>query len=376
MTFVQDKQTVDIALQNLLEQAFKEGPTHGIALCLSSPQPGLDWQGAVGYTERESDKPREGLTVHHPLRIASVTKTYVAAATLRLWEAGRVELDGRVSDYLDEQTTLLVSAGGYDLNRISPRHLLAHTSGLFDYADSAEFQAIIRGSPQRHWTRHAQLQLAMDTGSPYGQPGEVFRYSDTGYLLLGALLETVSEVSLAEALRDLLHFDALGLKATWLESQEAIPEGLPALVHQYEGPLDTYDLHPSSDIFGGGGLCATVGDMAQFMRYLFEGQIFQQSDTLSTLLAPVPAQRGGPDYGIWQQVPGVYRLGIQAGEQDRVYFHKGHFGCLAAYVPEYQLALGFSLNVTRQGDAPDRRQQLLAAILALFDPSFSSISRN
>ena len=138
-------------------------------------------------------------------------------------------------------------------------------------------------------------------------------------------------------------------------------------MHQYEGSVDTYAIHASSDIFGGGGLASTVGDMTRFMQGLFEGNIFADAATLTTMLAPVSAARGGPNYGIARQIPGTYRLGLSASIHNRVYSHKGHFGTLAAYVPELNMAISFSLNYSRQGNDQDNRDRLLGEILTLFD---------
>ena len=355
------------ALQQLNEKAIEERQIHGIQLHIDSPTMGLGWEGATGYTDRDHNSKSEMLTPRHPMRIASNTKTFVAAAILRLWEDQCLELDAGITQYFCSEHRSMVSEKGYDLDKISVRHLLSHTSGLFDYADTAEFENTIFENPDRFWTRTEQLQMAMDLGQPYGEPGEVFRYSDTGYILLGEIIENVSEQTLGPALRQLLNYERLGLNSTWMEIDEPAPMNLPPRVHQYDGEIDTYPVNGSFDIYGGGGLISTVGDMARFMRGLFEGKVFAQPSTLEIMLSTVPARRGGPDYGIWQQVPGTYRLGIDGGARDGVYSHKGHFGTLAAYVPELDLAIGLSLNTVRQGPENDHRETLLAELLNLFE---------
>ena len=352
-------------VSTLIADYLESSPSHGIQLCIDSPT--LQFSDAVGFTERGDSAEREAITTLHPMRIASNTKTFVAVVALRLYEQGKLDLDASIEPHLLTSHRTLLQQSAYNIAAIAPRQLLNHTSGLFDYADSAAFMHAFVNTPKRHWTRSEQLQLAMTEGKPYGESGEVFRYSDTGYILLGEIIEHITQQDLGPALRSLINYKKLGLRTTWLESVEPIPEGALPLVHQYEGDLDTYDLDASSDIYGGGGLVSTVGDMALFMRGLFEGKIFEDSTTLNTMLAPVSAKRGGPDYGIWQQVPGIYRLGIDAGRDNRVFSHKGHFGTLAAYVPELEMAISFSLNYSRQGKDSDYRDKLLGDILALFD---------
>jgi D-alanyl-D-alanine carboxypeptidase len=354
-------------LQQLIEKTNKQGKTHGIQLHVDSPKIDIQWEGATGFTDRDHSTQREGLTPQHPMRIASNAKTFVAAAILRLWEGQRLELDNGIDQYLSLEHRSLIGQNSYDLDKISVRHLLSHTSGLFDYADTAEFENAIFKNTERFWTRTEQLQLAMNSGKPYGHPGDVFRYSDTGYILLGEIIENISGQSLGSALRQLLNYEHLGLNNTWMEIDETTPANVSPRVHQYDGEKDIYPVNGSFDIYGGGGLISTVGDMARFMRGLFEGHVFAHSSTLNTMLSSVPAKWGGPDYGIWKQVPGTYRLGIDGGVHDKIYSHKGHFGTLAAYVPELELAIGFSVNTVRQGSDNDHRDKLLNELLNLFD---------
>lgn len=354
-------------LQQLIEHRLKKGQTHGIQLHVDSTKMQIRWEGATGHTDRDHNTQRHILTPLHPMRIASNTKTFVAAAILRLWEEQRLELDNGIIQYLSSKHSSMIGKNGYNLNEITVRHLLSHTSGLFDYTDTTVFGGAIFKNPDRLWTRTEQLQAAMTAGKPYGQPGEVFRYSDTGYILLGEIIEKVSDNTLGLALRELLKYEHLGLNGTWMEIDEPTPVNIPLRVHQYEGERDTYPVNGSFDIYGGGGLISTVGDIARFMRGLFEGNVFNQSSTLKTMLSTVPAKRGGPDHGIWKQVPGSYRLGIDTDTQGRFYYHKGYLGTLAAYVPELELSIGLSLNIVRQGSDSDHRDIMLADLLNLFE---------
>ena len=355
-------------LSRALQQLIEKKQSHGIQLHIDSPKMELRWEGATGYSDREHNTQREILTPLHPMRIASNTKTFVAAAILKLWEDQSLELDVGIAQYLSLEHRSMISEKGYDLDKISVRHLLSHTSGLFDYADTEEFESAIFKNAERFWRRTEQLQMAMDSGQPYGEPGEVFRYSDTGYILLGEIIEKVSEQTLGPALRQLLNYERLGLNSTWMEIDEPAPVNILSCVHQYDGELDICPVNGSFDIYGGGGLISTVGDMARFMRGLFEGKVCAQPSTLETMLSTVPAKRGGPDYGIWEQIPGTYRLGIDGGTHHGVYSHKGHFGTLAAYVPALDLAIGLSLNRVRSGPESDIRDDMLMEVLALIIP--------
>ena len=209
---------VPSALQLLIDDiVHADSKTPGAAIHVEAPDLGLSWGGAAGVTDFAS---ATSLTPHHPLRVASNTKTFVAAAILRLWEEGRLELDVPVTAYPPVDYIEMMQHGRYRPDSITVRHLLTHTSGLFDYGDSEAFGQRIEADLTHRWTRAEQLQGAMDWGRPYGTPGEVYRYADTGYILLGEILERLTDLSLAAALRQLINYDGLGLTSTWLESME------------------------------------------------------------------------------------------------------------------------------------------------------------
>ena len=357
------------AIQRLLIQLYESAmdtpmQVPGIQLHIDSPRFGLDWSGAVGFTDHHHNPGRVALTVNHPVRTASNTKTFIAAALLRLCEEQQLQLDQPIVEVISSEHAALLKDRGYKLSVITIRHLLTHTSGLFDYADSDTFYHRFHKQPQHHWTRTEQIKIAMEAGEAYGKPGEVYRYSDTGYILLGEIIERIYGDNLGTALRQLIDYQKLGLTNTWLEQTEPpVPGSLP-LVNQYDGDLAGNKLDPSFDIYGGGGLVSTVEDLATFMRALFAGQVYRNHTTLKTMLTTVPATRGGPSaYGAFEQIPGTYRLGIEASPSETVYSHKGYFGTYAGYVPSLELSIAISVN--RQGS--ELREQLIKDLFDHFD---------
>lgn len=325
-------------LEDILRRALAADTTiPGAALHLESPSRGLSWSGAAGVGDRATGRP---LRPDQPVRIASNTKTYVAAGVLRLVEDGRLGLDDPIDRHLGPDYVAVLRQGGYDPARITVRHLLQHTSGLFDYAMSEPYGAAVMGAPGRRWTRMDQVRFAMEHGAPYGPPGTGFHYSDTGYVLLGEILERRTGMGLGPALRTLVGFERLGLTRTWLESLEPDPWFAGARAHQYQGPQDTWAFDPSIDLYGGGGLAATVRDMALFTRALLTGRVFRAAATLDTMLTrpPVAAER---DYrmGIYRAAPG----GIGG------FGHTGYWGTFAFHFPELDLTVAGTLTQQTAG---------------------------
>src|SRR5215218_5820279 len=110
--------------------------------------------------------------------IGSATKTFVAVVVLQLAEEGRLDLDAGIAAYLPDLP-------GAD--RITPRQLLAHTSGLGEYGD----QPALRNDMQRVWTPSELIALAEAAGR-FGEPGAAHHYSNTGYIVLGEIIEQVT----------------------------------------------------------------------------------------------------------------------------------------------------------------------------------------
>lgn len=316
----------------------------GLMLHVEAPTLGLSWNGAAGVSDVATQAP---LNTNQPFRVASVTKTFVATTILKLKEAGKLTLDDPISKYISTEHRDILKGGGYDPDKIKIRHLLSHTSGLFDYAvGSRSYVTAVRENPQHRWTRTEQLQGAMKWGKPYGAPGEKYHYSDTGYILLGETIEKLSGKPLAEAMREIVDYKALDLNMTWLESLEAAPTGSLDRVHQYLDETDTYNWDPSVDLYGGGGLVSTTSDMARFFYQLFHNKVYASAATLDTMKAKVPllpkpeaeaakaSSKHETDYRFGLEVIKIFGMDI--------YLHTGFWGTQVAYIPKLDAAIALN----------------------------------
>lgn len=312
----------------------------GLQLHIEAPRLGISWSGAAGVADVASQKQLEK---EQPFRVASVTKTFVAASILKLMEEGKLSLNDPISRYISQEHRQILQDGQYDPDQIAIRHLLTHTSGLFDYAlGNSTFAKKVSENPQYRWTRTDQLQGAMDWGQAYGSPGEKYHYSDTGYILLGEALESITGKPLAQALRDLIGYEQLALQSTWLETLEEQPKGILDRTHQYLEKTDTYDWDPSFDLYGGGGLVSTTSDLARFFQSLFNKKVFSQATTTDSLLYKMDLPEAGKGEGGRQA---DYRCGIEVAQafNTDLYMHTGFWGIQVAYLPEYDatIALNF-----------------------------------
>ena len=298
-------------LRELLATYAGRGNVPGIALAVRAPRLGLRFTGAAGIANRATGRP---LTPDATFRYASNTKTYVAAALLRLAEQGRLALDAPLTRWLPEEDLALLRGGGYAPAAITPRQLANHTSGLADHARVPSYLEFVAAHSAHRWTRREQLRFAMREGRPAGPPGAQVAYSDTGYILLGQVIETVSERPLATALRELLDFAGLGLASTYLESAEAPPPGAGPIAHTYRAEVDFTHHDPSFDLYGGGGLVGSIDDLAAFYAALFDGRVFASPATLTEMLTITPgAAEREAALGLfgqrWNTLPSWYHTG-------------------------------------------------------------------
>ncbi len=260
----------------------------------------------------------------HMFRIASITKSYTAAAVLRLVEQGKLDLSQSLAELIPPSYDTLLRSDGYDTDTITLRQVLNHTAGLFDHAQSPSFINAILETPDKVWTRSEQIEALVAWGDPVGAPGEKYVYSDTGYILLGDIIERTTGSALPLAVRELLKFDTLGLRETVWERGDSVPVSHSMRAHQFLMGNDTYDWDPSIDLYGGGGLVATPRDVARFYNVLMSGKIFDTPQTLALMLSADGTPESSP-----------YRLGIfeRGIDGSPVYEHGGFWGTSVFHDP-------------------------------------------
>lgn len=278
-------------------------------------------------------------------RTASVTKTFTATLILLLCEQGRLALDDRLEQYIaaDLCDALHCLDGLHAGRSITLLQLLNHRSGLHDYATDADFIAAVNACPERRWSARDLLDAAMRRAPDFA-PGAGLAYNDTGYVLLGLIIEAVTGMPLAGAYRALL-LDPLGLRHTYLEGKEKASG--PALSRAFADKQDSSGFDPSFDAFGGGGLVSTAGDLDRFISALLQGKIFSNPATLASMLTGTAAAAGSGTRKTLTAC-GISEFSV-AGQ--RLWGHLGHWNSFMLYAPEADLALCGSFNQSRSEPA-------------------------
>lgn len=285
----------------------------------------------ISASTGQADPDGRPMTADTPVRQASITKPLVAAAILRLHEEQRLDLDATIDTLISRDINTLLASDGYDPSKITVRHLLLHASGLNDHFPLPAYQQRVLANPDYVWTPMTQLQLFAASTDPLDPPGQSYFYSDPGYILLGLILERLTQEPMGEAVRDLLDLQDIGLQNSWWEGDEPSND-VPGRAHQWlnGGEYDAYYVHGSVDAFGGGGLIASVEEITRFFAGLFAGQVFNEPTTLE-LMTSAPGKPADSEY--------LYGLFGKSHAGLQVYGHGGFWGTDAVVVPELQLTM-------------------------------------
>lgn len=295
---------------------------------------------ALGFADRENNRIMSTGTT---MLAASIGKTFVAATLLQLSDEGQLSLDDPVSRWLGDREWFdrLPNADGMTL-----RHLLQHRSGLPDHVHLDAFAELwpdkVDGA-----TAEALIGLVLDS-APLFPPGEGWAYTDTGYLLLGLVIERATGRPYEDVV-DERFIVPLGLSSTGPSNTPS----LPGLARGYVGtdsglglPSYTTDdagvmlWNPAIE-WTGGGLYANARDLAVWGRAFLSGRILSDATYREALKGvPVSENDTAPSYGLGMSIRTVSDFGP-------VY---GHHGWIPGYVsslqyyPGYDTAVAFQIN--------------------------------
>ena len=256
------------ALDSLLIDAVENGLVGG-TLLVSSAIEG-DFVRAFGFSDLQAE---ELTRVCHKYRVASLTKVFTATLTLMLVEEGRIGLDTRVGEFLDQEQV----SGIQDIDEITVAELLNHTSGIPNYDDDVRFAPMILNEPGRPISLEQKLNLVRSKGGRV--PKWVIKkfgqiYSNTNYLLLQLILEKAAGKAYADLLKEKI-LVPLELEKTTTSSEDPYPSGLARGYVDFYGNDQMRDVHEwdAHRFDAEGNVISTVGDLHIFFKALLSEQL-------------------------------------------------------------------------------------------------------
>lgn len=333
------------------------------------------WEGATGHAARNVDGNNNllaGGTAFETStlsRMYSVTKTFTAALTLELAKEGAFTLDQTVSTYIPFLNAINAELNG----NVTIRQLLAHESGYSNYSDELMLQIAVAFQPTHDWTPFEALSFVHQLSAP----GTERRYSNTNYIVLGAIIEIATSKLLQQHFRERF-LTPLDLNSVYFDARESQPAGTTLAaphdnisafnpIFQLTGqpifPDAFTNIHafPFTAIstleFASGGLITNIADMAEWGNSLFGGRATSEStiDDMANSISASPDVDGDfLGYGIFRTT--------RISSTDEFIGHDGNapgYRSLMFYQPDRKMTIAILTNY--------RGAQLYDVAKALYD---------
>jgi CubicO group peptidase (beta-lactamase class C family) len=302
----------------------------------------LAYEGTAGFANLAAGLPA---TAGTRFRIGSITKMFTAVAVLQLVQQHALELDDKLARYL---------RWAPHTDEITIRELLMHTSGVPNYLDDA-FAA---GSVETQATPRALIETVAKRPLEFS-PGTRYAYSNTGYVLLGLVVEALAGVPLAEYERAHI-FEPARMHET---DVGAVGPGVPPATgyqDQDGAPAQRFD---ASWLYADGDAVSTAGDVARFDIALMDGTLLGPQALAQMQAQPVATGAGDERYGLGLSIAPFGPLTLV-----------GHHGGLPGYESDNELLPAKRSAIVVLSNAfTFRTSYLLSGVLAtLFPTTFAA----
>jgi len=228
------------------------------------------------------------------VRIGSNTKTFVAVVVMQMVQEGKVGLDEPIETYLPG----LIRGEGIDGSKITVRQLLQHTSGLPEYTDTTPGRSDIFQIKDHYAQPRDLLDTALGKPAAF-EPGTQWAYTNTNYVVLGMLVERVSQRPVGEQIDERI-VKKLGLSHTYFPAsgEEKIRGTHPQGYHLSAGGKleDITEMDPAW-AWAAGAMVSTPSELNTFFQAVLDGRLLTQS-SIDEMKKGVDIGSGGRVYGL------------------------------------------------------------------------------
>ncbi|XMA23870.1 beta-lactamase family protein (plasmid) [Bacillus bombysepticus] len=336
-----DRNSVKEAMRNTLKLGYP-------GILAKTSEGGKTWSYAAGVADLSNKKP---MKTDFRFRIGSVTKTFTATVVLQLAGENRLNLDDSIEKWLPG----VIQGNGYDDKQITIRQLLNHTSGIANYTRSKDFNMM---DTKKSYTAEGLVKMGISMPPDFA-PGKSWSYSNTGYVLLGILIEKITGNSYAEEIENRI-IEPLELSNTFLPGNSSV---IPGTKHargyiQLDGASEPKDVTYYNPSMGSsaGDMISTADDLNKFFSYLLGGKLLKEQQ-LKQMLTTVPT--GVDELG--DSGLGIFKMKLSNGESIW-----GHGGTIPGFLTFAGGTLGgkhtLAVNLNSiKADSPDPFKNILLA---------------
>lgn len=248
-----------IAIDAMLSKVFKPGEPGAAVIVVQDER--VIFRRGYGTANLEQDVPIRPEMV---FRIGSITKQFTAVAILMLAEENKLALDDCITQYLPNYPV--------PGDTITIEQLLTHTSGIPNHTDMPDFW-----STSRNDATVDELIESFKNEPLEFTPGDQWKYSNSGYVLLGAILEKVSGQTYADVIEAWI-FEPLGMANSSYGGHREIIPGRVAGYHHTENSSENAEYFSMSLSYAAGGLLSSVDDLAKWDSALYGEQLISQEN--------------------------------------------------------------------------------------------------
>ncbi|WP_416809102.1 serine hydrolase domain-containing protein [Bacillus thuringiensis] len=286
-------------IKEFMDKAIEEYKIPGVSLAVIRDGE-LFFQESWGI---QSD--RTPVTKDTLFTLGSVSKPLTSLAIMKLVEQKDIELDQAIDTYIP---SFKYNRNGFE-NKITIRHLLTHTSGISSYEGLKIAELKLRG---KNAINHAVQKL--NNVELNHEPGDVHQYSAANYLLLGKVIENVTNQSFSEFMNDEI-YSKLGMNQTASNFKNASELGYqPGFQSWFGKPIKSENLFDDSGA-PYGYISSTANDMTKYIQFLLEGGDLLSDHYFEIYTSPQVHRREDMYYGLgWR---------ISTEEKDTYFFHGG-----------------------------------------------------
>jgi CubicO group peptidase (beta-lactamase class C family) len=327
LTFGQDRtQKIDSLLMSL----YNAGKLNGNVLIAE--------KGKVIYSRSfglANEKTKEELNENSVFGLASVSKQFTAMAIVILKEQGKLSFDDKITKYLPELTA-------YD--DISIRNLLNHTSGLIpnidELKDTKEAKEYLATKLVGNWVTNKDVVAFLSIYKPKlrFRPNEKWEYCNTGYVLLGSIIEKVTGLTYTDYLNQVI-FKPLEMNNTYVYSPGLIPDKINNRTYDYiysdslkkflsvDSMINKINVKMAID--GGGSLYSTVNDLLKWDRALYTDKLVSYSSLKEIFEPSILKDKTKTSYGFgWfiQENPNYGKFVVHDGKD------RGYLTCIVRQI--------------------------------------------
>ena len=315
-------------------------------LLIHSDRLNIHWKFAAGTTG-PGETP---ISEDNPYHIASIGKTFTSVIIARLCERGILRIADPVSKFLSPQMLDgLFVYKGIDYSRdVLVKHLLNHTSGIADYYEDKPLRGksmkeLAIEEPQRFWKPEETIAYSRDNQKAFSNPGRKFHYSDTGYNLLGKIIENVTEKPYHENLHTEI-FSPLGMDHSHFLFYSDPKEKNPfQFADIYLGKHEVSSFKSLSIDWAGGGIISTMEDLLLFHNALVNNTLIKK-ETMEIWMKDVGKFGFGMDYGYAILSLNIGKMTVFLPKALNLWGNFGSFAQYMFYSPTHDVYIIGSFN--------------------------------